>query len=140
MSQPDMFNANSEKYTSLGDLFNDMMQMNDDPLADAGTNVVISRGNPQARLLIVGEAPGPQENVQGKPFVGRAGQMLDKILEAAEFDSQKDVFITNSVFRMPPGTDGKAFRKPTDKEIEHYRPYVNEIVRLVDPLIMLLTG
>jgi len=127
-------------YTSLDDLFNDMMQMSDDPLANAGTNVVISRGNPQARLLIVGEAPGPQENIQGKPFVGRAGQMLEKILEAAEFDSEKDVFITNSVFRMPPGTDGKAFRKPTDKEIEYYRLYVNEIVRLVDPLIMLLTG
>jgi DNA polymerase len=140
MSQPNMFNSNSEKYTSLDELFNDMMQMTDDPLADAGTNVVISRGNPQARLLIVGEAPGPQENIQGKPFVGKAGQMLDKILEAAEFDSEKDVFITNSVFRMPPGIDGKAFRKPTDKEIEYYRPYVNEIIRLVDPLIMLLTG
>ena len=140
MSQPDMLNSNSEKYTSLDELFHDMMQMNDDPLANAGTNVVISRGNPQAKLLIVGEAPGPQENIQGKPFVGKAGQMLDKILEAAEFDSEKDVFITNSVFRMPPGTDGKAFRKPTDKETEYYRPYVNEIIRLVDPLIMLLTG
>jgi DNA polymerase len=140
MPQPDMLNPNSEKYTSLDDLFNDMMQMSDDPLADAGTNVVISRGNPQAKLLIVGEAPGPQENVQGKPFVGKAGQMLDKILEAAEFDSEKDVFITNSVFRMPPGTDGKTFRKPTDKETEYYRPYVHEIIRLVDPLIMLLTG
>lgn len=140
MSQFDLFNQGSAEYTSLDDLFNDMMQMSDDPLADAGTNVVISRGNPGARLLIVGEAPGPQENIQGKPFVGKAGQMLDKILEAAEFDSEKDVFITNSVFRMPPGTDGKAFRKPTEKEIEYYRPYVNEIIRLVDPLIMLLTG
>ncbi|HKJ40244.1 MAG TPA: uracil-DNA glycosylase [Anaerolineales bacterium] len=128
------------KYTSLDDLFSDMMKMSNDPLADAGTNVVISRGNPQAELLIVGEAPGPQENIQGKPFVGKAGQMLDKILEAAEFDSEKDVFITNSVFRMPPGTDGKAFRKPTDKEIEYYRPYVHEIIRLINPLIVLLTG
>ena len=128
------------RYTSLDDLFNDMMQMNNDPLADTGMNVVISRGNPQARLLIVGEAPGPQENIQGKPFVGKAGQMLDKILEAAQFDSEKDVFISNSVFRMPPGTDGKAFRKPTDKEIEYYRPYVHEIIRLVNPLIVLLTG
>ena len=128
------------RYTSLNDLFNDMMQMKNDPLADTGMNVVISRGNPQARLLIVGEAPGPQENIQGKPFVGKAGQMLDKILEAAQFDSEKDVFITNSVFRMPPGTDGKAFRKPTDKEIEYYRPYVHEIIRLVNPVIVLLTG
>lgn len=140
MSQFDMFNSESSKYSSLDELFNDMMQMGDDPLADAGTNVVISRGNPSARLLIVGEAPGPQENIQGKPFVGRAGQLLDKILEAAEFDPEKDVFITNSVFRMPPGDEGKAFRKPTDKEIEYYRPFVYEIIRLVDPLIMLLTG
>ena len=140
MSQFDLFNQNSEKYSSLDELFNDMMKMKDDPLANAGTNVVISRGNPQARLMIIGEAPGPQENVQGKPFVGRAGQLLDKILEAGKFDPEKDVFITNSVFRMPPGEDGKAFRKPTDKEIEYYRPYVNEIIRLVDPLIMLLTG
>lgn len=140
MSQFDLFNQNSEKYSSLDELFNDMMKMKDDPLANAGTNVVISRGNPQARLMIIGEAPGPQENVQGKPFVGRAGQLLDKILEAGKFDPEKDVFITNSVFRMPPGEDGKAFRKPTDKEIEYYRPYVGEIIRLVDPLIMLLTG
>ena len=140
MSQPDIFNQNSAQYTSLDDLFSDMMQMSDDPLADTGMNVVISRGNPQARLLIVGEAPGPQENIQGRPFVGKAGQMLDKVLEAAQFDSEKDVFITNSVFRMPPGTDGKAFRKPTDNEIEYYRPYVNEIIRLVNPLIVLLTG
>ena len=140
MSQFDLFNQNSEKYSSLDELFNDMMKMKDDPLANAGTNVVISRGNPQARLMIIGEAPGPQENVQGKPFVGRAGQLLDKILEAGKFDPEKEVFITNSVFRMPPGEDGKAFRKPTDKEIEYYRPYVGEIIRLVDPLIMLLTG
>lgn len=140
MSQSDLFNQNLEKYSSLDELFNDMMQMKDDPLANAGTNVVISRGNPQARLLIIGEAPGPEENIKGKPFVGRAGQLLDKILDAGGFNPETEVFITNSVFRLPPGTDGKAFRKPTDKEIEYYRPYVNEIIRLVDPLIMLLTG
>jgi len=140
MSQSDLFNQNLEKYPSLDELFNDMMQMKDDPLANAGTNVVISRGNPQARLLIIGEAPGPEENIKGKPFVGRAGQLLDKILDAGGFNPETEVFITNSVFRLPPGTDGKAFRKPTDKEIEYYRPYVNEIIRLVDPLIMLLTG
>jgi len=140
MSQFDLFNSGSAQYTSLDDLVRDMMQMKEDPLAKAGTNVVISRGNPQARLMIIGEAPGPQENIQGKPFVGRAGQLLDKILEAGQFDPEKDVFITNSVFRMPPGEDGANFRKPTDEETKYYRPYVNEIIRLVDPLIMLLTG
>jgi DNA polymerase len=135
-----MFNPPPPTHVSLEELIKDMKQMDDDPLADAGTNVVISRGNPDAKLLIVGEAPGPEENIKGKPFVGRAGQMLDKILAAADFDPEKDVYITNSVFRMPPGEDGKAFRKPTTEEIEYYRPYVLEIIRLVDPAIMLLTG
>jgi len=140
MSQLDIFNSGSLKYSSLDELIKDMMKMKNDPLADAGTNVVISRGNPNAKLLIVGEAPGPQENIQGKPFVGRSGQLLDKILQVADFDPEKDVYITNSVFRLPPGEGGKAFRKPTDAEINYYRPYVFEIIRFIDPLIMLLTG
>ena len=142
MSQYDLFSAAQPEpeYSSLDDLFKKMKRMKDDPLADAGTNVVISRGNPEAKLLIIGEAPGPEENIKGKPFVGRAGQLLDKILESAEFDPEKDVYITNSVFRMPPGTDGKPFRKPTTEEIDYYRPFVLEIIRLIDPVIMLLTG
>jgi DNA polymerase len=130
----------SASYASLDELFSQMMSMSDDPLASAGTNVVISRGNPEAKLLIVGEAPGPQENIQGKPFVGRSGQLLDEILKSVQFNPEQDVLITNSVFRMPPGEKGKAFRKPTDAEIKFYQPYVHEIIRLVDPVIMLLTG
>lgn len=138
MVQPDMFNAS--KYSSLEEVLAAIRGITDDPLADAGTNIVISRGNPNAKLLLVGEAPGPQENIKGKPFVGPAGQMLDKILQAGGFDPETDVYITNSVFRMPPGVDGKAFRKPTDAEIDYYRPFVFEIVRFVDPHVMLLTG
>ena len=136
MSQPDLFG----KYETLESLFDVMYKMDNDPLANAGTRVVISRGNPKAKVLIVGEAPGPQENIQGIPFVGRSGKMLEKILESVEFDSEKDIYITNSVFRMPPGENGKTFRKPTTKEIEYYRPYVMEIIRLVDAPIVLLTG
>jgi uracil-DNA glycosylase family 4 len=140
MSQYDLFSAGQSKHSSLDELFDEMMHMKDDPLAKAGTNVVISRGNPEAKLLIIGEAPGPEENIKGKPFVGRAGQLLDKILQSAEFDPEKDVFITNSVFRLPPGEDGKAFRKPSTEEIEYYRPFVFEIIEFIDPVIMLLTG
>lgn len=142
MSQSDMFGQDQEakRFASLEELLSALMSMKDDPLADAGTNVVISRGNPNARLLLIGEAPGPEENVRGKPFVGRAGQLLDKILQAANFDPERDVYITNSVFRMPPGDDGKPFRKPTDQEVEYYRPYVFEMIRLIDPLVILLTG
>ncbi|HSL42866.1 MAG TPA: uracil-DNA glycosylase [Anaerolineales bacterium] len=140
MNQFDMFSSKASKFDSLEDVIKALKRMKNDPLADAGTNIVISRGNPDAKLLIIGEAPGPEENVKGKPFVGRAGQMLDKILQAADFDPEKDVYITNSVFRMPPGEDGKPFRKPTTEEINYYRPYVFEIIRFVDPLVILLTG
>jgi uracil-DNA glycosylase family 4 len=102
--------------------------------------MVIYRGNPEAKLMIVGEAPGTQEDREGKPFVGRSGQLLDQILAAAGFDPEKDVFITNAVFRLPPGDDGKPLRKPTNEEIEFYKPYLLEIIRLVDPQIILLSG
>ncbi len=140
MSQPDMFSSKEKHFDSLEAVINALKRMKNDPLAEAGTNVVISRGNPHAKLLIIGEAPGPEENIKGKPFVGRAGQMLDKVLQAANFDPEKDVYITNSVFRMPPGEDGKPFRKPTTEEIDYYRPYVFEIIRLIDPRVILLTG
>jgi DNA polymerase len=139
MPQSDFFSA-SNQYSSLDDVLSALRGLKTDPLAEAGTNIVISRGNPEAKLLIVGEAPGPQENIKGKPFVGPAGQMLDKILQSEKFDPEKDVYIINSVFRMPPGEDGKSFRKPNDKEIEYYRPFVFEIIRLIDPVVILLTG
>ena len=138
--QKSLFDEPGKSYNSLDELIANMMAMNDDPLADAGTNVVICRGNQKAKLMIVGEAPGPQENIQGKPFVGRSGQLLDQILQSVNFDTERDVFISNSVFRMPPGEGGKNFRKPTNDEIEYYKPYLFEIIRLVDPKIMLLTG
>lgn len=139
MSPSDLFGS-PKKYSSLEDVLSAIRGMKDDPLANAGTNIVISRGNPSAKLLIVGEAPGTQENIRGKPFVGPAGQLLDKILAAASFDPEKDVYITNSVFRMPPGEDGKAFRKPNDQEVDYYRPFVFEIIRLINPRVILLTG
>src|SRR5262245_29655839 len=134
------FPSSSKKFSSLYAVLQAIKNLNDDPLANAGTNIVISRGNPEAKLLLIGEAPGPQENIKGKPFVGPAGQLLDKVLLSAEFDPEKDVYITNSVFRMPPGADGKPFRKPTTQEVEYYRPFVLEIIRLIDPLVILLTG
>ena len=139
MMQSDLFNS-SKQFTSLDDVLDAIKSMKNDPLANSGANIVISRDNPNAKLLIVGEAPGPQENIKGKPFVGPAGQLLDKILQAGNFDPEKDVYITNSVFRMPPGDDGKSFRKPNDQEIDYYRPFVFEIVRLIDPYVILLTG
>ncbi len=135
-----LFEERPHPFASLDELVAAMMKLEDDPLFPAGTNMVIYRGNPRARLMIIGEAPGTEEDRQGKPFVGRSGQLLDQILQAAGFESEQDVFITNAVFRLPPGDDGKPLRKPTSDEIVYYKPYLLEIIRLVDPLIMLLTG
>ena len=142
MSQLGIFNheTSNPRNSTLENLIEDMMKMQDDPLANAGTNIVICRGNPSAKLMIVGEAPGPQENIQGKPFVGKAGKLLDQILTAVDINPEHEVFITNSVFRMPPGEDGKAFRKPNIEEIEFYKPFVLEIIRLCNPRIVLLAG
>jgi uracil-DNA glycosylase len=135
-----LFDERPQYYATLADLVADMMKLEDDPLFPAGTNMVIYRGNPAAKLMIIGEAPGTEEDRQGKPFVGRSGQLLDQILQSAGFDPEQDVFITNAVFRLPPGDGGKPLRKPTTDEIMYYKPYLLEIIRLVDPAIMLLTG
>lgn len=135
-----LFEERPVQFETLEQLVQFMMKMEDDPLFPAGTNMVIYRGNPEAKLMIVGEAPGTEEDRMGQPFVGRSGQLLDKILAAANFDPQEDVFITNAVFRLPPGEGGKPLRKPTTSEIEFYKPYLMEIIRLIDPKIILLTG
>ncbi len=104
-------------------------------LAETRTNVVVSRGNPNAPILIIGEGPGQQEDEQGLPFVGRSGQLLEKILAAVRLDSEKDTYICNIVKCRPPGN-----RNPTAPEINACRPYILEQIRLVDPKIVLLTG
>ena len=138
--QHGLFEDPQQNWNSLTDLVDHMMKLEDDPLFPAGTNMVIYRGNPNAKLMIVGEAPGTEEDRVGKPFMGRSGQLLDKILRAAAFDPEEDVFITNAVFRLPPGDGGKPLRKPTSDEIMYYKPYLLEIIRLINPAIMLLTG
>ncbi len=132
--------TNQPRFSSLDEIKAHMMAMTDDPLYPAGTNMVICRGNPDAKLMIVGEAPGTNENIQGKPFVGKSGQLLDQIIKAVNLDPEQDVFVTNAVFRLPPGENGKPLRKPTPAEIDWYKPYLQEIIRVIDPKIMLLTG
>jgi DNA polymerase len=128
------------RFGSFDELVEAMYALTDDPLYPTGSNMVIYRGNPEAKIMIIGEAPGTEEDRQGKPFVGKSGQLLDQILTAAEFDPVSDVFITNAVFRLPPGDGGRPLRKPTPEEIEYYKPYLMEIIRLIDPPIMLLSG
>lgn len=99
------------------------------------THVVVSRGNPQAPLLIIGEGPGQQEDEQGKPFVGKSGQLLDKIMASVELDPARDVYICNIVKCRPPGN-----RVPTPTEVAACKGYLLEQIRLVNPQIILLTG
>jgi uracil-DNA glycosylase len=103
-------------------------------LGKSRTNAVIGRGNPNAEILVVGEGPGQQEDETGLPFVGRAGQLLEKILESVKLTDQ-DVYICNIVKCRPPGN-----RTPTPEESEACKPYVLEQIRLVNPKIILLTG
>lgn len=105
------------------------------PLGDTRQNAVVGRGNLQASIMIIGEAPGQNEDETGLPFVGRAGQLLEKILASAKFDSEQDVYIANINKCRPPGN-----RNPTTEEIKACKPYLLEQIRLVDPKIILLTG
>ncbi|MGB3760956.1 MAG: uracil-DNA glycosylase [Rivularia sp. (in: cyanobacteria)] len=98
-------------------------------------NAVVGRGNLQAPIMIIGEAPGQNEDETGLPFVGRAGQLLEKILASVKLDSEKDVYIANINKCRPPDN-----RNPTAEEIKACKPYLLEQIRLVDPKIILLTG
>ena len=104
-------------------------------LAAGRQRVVVSRGNPRARLLVIGEAPGAQEDAQGQPFVGRSGQLLDRLLAAAGIDVATEAYICNVVKCRPPGN-----RKPTAAELAACRPWLEQQIALVDPPLVLLVG
>ncbi len=104
------------------------------PLKTAGARrAVFSRGAPDAPVMIVGEAPGGDEDAQGAPFVGRAGQLLDRMLAAAGLEGR--VFITNTVFWRPPGN-----RTPTLDEQAACAPFLDRAIALVRPKFLLLVG
>jgi DNA polymerase len=104
------------------------------PLRRQGArNAVFARGAPGAPVMIIGEGPGADEDLQGKPFVGRAGKLLDRMLEAAGLSER--VFITNTVFWRPPGN-----RNPTPDEQATCAPFLEQAIRLVNPKLLLLSG
>ena len=124
-----------EQFANLDKLKEAACKCDKCPLAPTRTHVVVERGDRQAKILIIGEAPGEQEDLSGLPFVGRSGQLLDKILESVGFDTNKDVYICNTVKCRPPNN-----RPPTEVETTTCKPYLLEQIRLVDPQIILLTG
>lgn len=98
------------------------------------THAVVGRGSLAAPIMIVGEGPGQNEDETGMPFVGKAGQLLDKILDSVKL-TENDVYICNIVKCRPPGN-----RAPTTDEMDACRPYLLEQIRMVDPKMILLTG
>lgn len=103
-------------------------------LSDGARQAVFSRGNPQANLMVIGEAPGRDEDIQGKPFVGRSGQLLDRMLGAIAL-GEEDFYVTNVVNWRPPQN-----RNPKPNEIELCRPFIEKHIELVQPKILLLVG
>jgi len=104
------------------------------PLARTRTKAVPGEGDSKARLLFVGEAPGHDEDVQGRPFVGRAGQLLTKIIEAMSF-RREDVFITNVVKCRPPEN-----RTPVREEAEACGPYLTAQIEILNPKVIVSLG
>jgi DNA polymerase len=97
-------------------------------------SLCFSRGSEQAHLMLIGEAPGRDEDLQGKPFVGRAGQMLDRMLAAIGLD-ETHFYITNTVYWRPPGN-----RTPTPEEIEACAPFLARQIELLKPQVLVLLG
>ena len=105
------------------------------PLAEGRTQTVFGEGNPNARVLIIGEAPGRNEDLQGVPFVGAAGKKLDALLEIAGLDRERDVFIANVLKCRPPSN-----RDPKAEEIEMCSPFLREQTRTIDPQVIVTLG
>lgn len=103
-------------------------------LGNSRTNFVFGVGDPKADIVVIGEAPGADEDAQGEPFVGRAGQLLNKILEATGFQ-REEVFILNILKCRPP-----ANRNPLPEEVEKCRPYLEKQLKIIDPKLILLLG
>ncbi len=97
--------------------------------------LVVGSGNISANLVIVGEAPGAQEDFVGKPFVGKSGKFLKKLLEISDINIDKDVYFCNVIKCRPPNN-----RKPASKEIYIHKPWLIQQIKLINPKIILLAG
>jgi len=104
-------------------------------LSKTRTQVVVGSGPINADIMIIGEGPGEQEDLQGLPFVGRSGQLLTKILESVHIDREKEVYIANVVKCRPPQN-----RTPLPEEIESCKPFLIRQIQLIQPRILILLG
>ncbi len=124
----------AERRERLVELYKEVSACTRCPLHETRTRAVFGAGNADAELMFVGEAPGAEEDRQGLPFVGRAGQLLNQLLEEIGL-SREDVFIANVLKSRPPGN-----RDPLPLEIEACKPYLFEQVRLIEPTVLCTLG
>ncbi len=122
-----------EEIKDLSDLYTEIKKL-DCPIKRTARNTVISDGNPKSKIMLIGEAPGYDEDLQGKPFVGQSGALLNKMLDSVGI-KREDVFISNVCYWRPPGN-----RNPSQDEIALCLPYVKCLIGLIDPKVIMLLG
>ena len=130
----DNFEISADKTISLERLRKSINEIKNCSLKNNATNMVFSDGNPKSKIMLLGEAPGFNEDQEGLPFVGRAGALLDKMLASINLD-RKNVYISNIINYRPPEN-----RRPTDEEIKRYLPFVEKHIEIINPKILVLLG
>ena len=130
----DSFEISSDKANNLERLKKSISQVKNCTLKKNAKNLVFSDGNPKSKIMLIGEAPGANEDEEGLPFVGRAGALLDKMLSAIDLNRKK-VYISNIINFRPPDN-----RRPTEEEIERYLPFIIKHIEIINPKILVLLG
>ena len=132
--QKDNFEISEDKIKSLDILKKSIVNMKNCDLKKQAKNIVFCDGNPKSKIMLIGEAPGANEDIEGLPFVGRAGALLDKMLASINLDRRK-VYITNIINYRPPEN-----RRPTEVEIKRYLPFITKHIEIINPSILILLG
>ncbi len=130
----DNFEISTDKTVNLEKLKKLILSIKNCELKNSATNMVFSDGNPKSKIMLIGEAPGANEDEEGLPFVGRAGVLLDKMLAAIDLDRKK-VYISNIINYRPPNN-----RRPTEDEIKRYLPFITKHIEIINPSILVLLG
>ena len=130
----DNFEISADKAENLERLKKSIGAIKDCSLKSSATNIVFCDGNPKSKIMLVGEAPGSNEDQEGLPFVGRAGALLDKMLASINLD-RKNVYISNIINYRPPEN-----RRPTDEEVNRYMPFIKKHIEIINPKILVLLG
>ena len=130
----DNFEISEDKNDNLERLKRSISNIKNCSLKSNATNIVFSDGNPKSKIMIIGEAPGSNEDQEGLPFVGKAGTLLDKMLASINL-YRKNVYISNIINYRPPEN-----RRPTDEEMNRYLPFIKKHIEIIDPKILILLG